>query len=90
MPLIFENAVRDGSYIGAPTGRTKIAENDTMILYGRHEALAELDRRRAGLRGDSAHKKAIAQQKDVVKEQNQQEREQEKIRKLEETQAKPD
>ncbi len=80
----------DGSYIGAPTGRTKIAENDTMILYGRHEALAELDRRRAGLRGDSAHKKAIAQQKDVVKEQNQQEREQEKIRKLEEAQPKPD
>ncbi len=80
----------DGSYVGAPTGRTKIAENDTMILYGRQEALVELDRRRAGLRGDSAHKKAIAQQKDVVKEQNQQEREQEKIRKLEEAQATPD
>ena len=75
----------DGTYIGAPTGKTKIAENDTMILYGRHEALAELDRRRAGLRGDSAHKKAIAQQQVVVKEQNKQEHEQEKRR-----QAKPD
>ena len=74
----------DGTYIGAPTGKTTISEKDTMILYGRHEALAELDRRRTGLRGDSAHKKAIAQQKVVVKEQNAQEREQEKIRKLEE------
>ncbi len=80
----------DGTYIGAPTGNTKIAEADTMILYGRHEALAELDRRRAGLRGDSAHKKAIAQQKVVLKEQNQQEREQEKIHQLEEAQAKSD
>ena len=80
----------DGSYVGAPTGRTKIAENDTMILYGRQEALVELDRRRAGLRGDSAHKKAIAQQKAVVKEQNKQEREQEKIRQLEDAQATPD
>ena len=80
----------DGTYIGAPTGNTKIAEDDTMILYGRHEALAELDRRRTGLRGDSAHKKAIVQQKAVIKEQNQQEREQEKIRQLEEAQAKSD
>jgi hypothetical protein len=77
----------DGSYIGAPTGRTKISENDTMILYGRQEALVELDRRRVGLRGDSAHKKAIAQQKVVVKEQTKQEREQEKIRQFEEAQA---
>ena len=77
----------DGTYIGAPTGRTKIAEKDTMILYGRQEALAELDRRRAGLRGDSAHEKAIAKQKVVVKEQTKQEREQEKIHKLEEAQA---
>ena len=61
-----------------------------MILYGRQEALVELDRRRAGLRGDSAHKKAIAQQKAVVKEQNKQEREQEKIRQLEDAQATPD
>ncbi len=75
----------DGTYIGAPTGKTKISEKDTMILYGRQEALAELDRRRAGYRGDTAHKKAVAQQQAVVKEQNKQEHEQEKKR-----QAKPD
>ncbi len=75
----------DGTYIGAPTGKTKISEKDTMILYGRQEALAELDRRRTGYRGDTAHKKAIAQQQVVVKEQDKQEHEQEKKR-----QAKPD
>jgi len=75
----------DGTYIGAPTGKTKIGGKDSMILYGRQEALAELDRRRAGHRGDAAHEKAVAQQKIVVKEQGKQEREQEKIR-----QAQPD
>lgn len=38
----------DGTYMGAPTGKTRIYEKDTMILYGRQEALVELDRRRAG------------------------------------------
>ncbi len=75
----------DGTFIGAPTGKTTIGGKDTMILYGRQEALAELDRRRAGYRGDTAHKKAVAQQQTVVKEQNKQEHEQEKKR-----QAKPD
>ena len=79
----------DGTYLGAPTGKTKIAEKDILILYGRHEALAELDRRRTGVRGDSAHKKAIAQQKVVVKEQDKQEKEQEKKRQLEQKQPNP-
>ncbi|NIA06691.1 MAG: potassium transporter TrkA [Actinobacteria bacterium] len=73
----------DGSYIGAPTGKTRIYEKDTMILYGRQEALAEIDRRRAGHAGDNAHKKAVAKQQVVVKEQSQQEREQEKKHQLE-------
>ena len=73
----------DGSYIGAPTGKTRIYEKDSMILYGRQEALVELDRRRTGHTGDNAHKKAVAKQQTVVKEQTQQEREQEKKRKRE-------
>ena len=77
----------DGSYIGAPTGKTRIYEKDTMILYGRQEALAEIDRRRTGHAGDNAHKKAVAKQQVVVKEQTQQEREQEKKHQLESEQA---
>ena len=77
----------DRSYIGAPTGNTRIYENDIMILYGQQRALVELDRRRAGHAGDNAHKKAVAKQQIVVKEQTQQEREQEKKRQLEQEQT---
>jgi Trk K+ transport system NAD-binding subunit len=76
-----------GSYVGAPTGKTHIYEKDTMILYGRQEALAEIDRRRTGQAGDNAHKKAMAKQRIVVKEQNQQEREQKKKHQLENEQT---
>ena len=77
----------DGTYVGAPTGKTRIYEQDVMILYGRQEAMAELDRRRAGHRGDNAHKKAVEKQQILVKEQNEQEREQEKKRQLEQEQT---
>jgi Trk K+ transport system NAD-binding subunit len=77
----------DGTYVGAPTGKTRIYEKDTMILYGRQEALVEIDRRRTGNRGDTAHKKAMAKQQIVVKEQDKQEREQEKKHQLVQEQA---
>ena len=79
----------DGSYIGAPTGKTSIYEKDTMILYGKQEALVELDRRRAGQAGDNAHKKAVAKQQVLVKEQSKQEKEQEKKHQLEQEQTEP-
>ena len=77
----------DGTYVGAPTGKTRVYENDTMILYGQQDALVELDRRRAGHAGDNAHKKAIEKQQIVVKEQTQQEKEEEKKRQLEQAEA---
>ena len=58
----------DGSYVGAPTGKTRIYEKDTLILYGRQDVLEELDRRRRGYRGDTAHKRAVAEQEQIVKE----------------------
>ena len=78
----------DGSYVGAPTGKTRVYENDTMILYGQQDALVELDRRRTGHAGDKAHEKAVAKQQVVVKEQTQQEKEEEKKHQLEQEQAK--
>ncbi len=66
---------QDGTYVGAPTGKTRIDENDTLILYGRHDVLEELDRRRAGHRGDIAHKRAVAEQEQIVKEVERQEKE---------------
>ncbi len=41
----------DGTYIGIPEGATKILPNDTLILYGRSEALANLDKRRKDREG---------------------------------------
>lgn len=54
---------RDGSYLGAPTGDTKIFSGDTLILYGRDETLVNLDKREAGQEGEAAHEEAIGQQK---------------------------
>lgn len=59
----------DGTYTGAPTGRTPVHPDDTLILYGRSSLLAELDTRRAGLAGELAHHEAVAKQRSAAKEQ---------------------
>jgi hypothetical protein len=56
----------DGSYTGAPTGRTVIYPADTLILYGQSSALADLDSRRAGIGGTLAHQEAVARQEEGV------------------------
>ncbi|MCD5408743.1 TrkA C-terminal domain-containing protein [Candidatus Bipolaricaulota bacterium] len=56
----------DGSYIGAPRGRTEVRPGDTLILYGRAELLSELDRRGSGAEGDRAHAAAVAAQQELL------------------------
>ena len=53
---------RDGSYLGAPAGETRISPGDTLVVYGREPRVAELDRRRRGTPGDHAHREAAAEQ----------------------------
>jgi hypothetical protein len=53
----------DGSYIGAPKGRTQIYAGDTLILYGRQETLRELNQRRNNAQGNMAHDRAVSKQK---------------------------
>ncbi len=48
----------NGEYLGAPTLETAIEAGDTMILYGRAEALEDLDVRKAGAEGEARHKAA--------------------------------
>ncbi len=48
----------NGKYIGAPHGRTRVMNNDTLVLYGRLGQLHELDTRPAGTSGDEAHEEA--------------------------------
>jgi hypothetical protein len=47
----------EGGYIGAPTGHTLLHQGDTVLAYGRTEALEELDTRRAGPVGNQAHER---------------------------------
>jgi hypothetical protein len=49
----------DGGYRGTPAGSTTIRPGDTLILYGRGNAVAEIDRRSAGPAGDAEHLDAI-------------------------------
>lgn len=60
---------RDGSYLGAPRGATRVHTGDTLILYGRASALAELDERGRGLAGDEAHRRAVAEQERMTGEE---------------------
>jgi hypothetical protein len=59
----------DGTYMGAPVGSRVVHDGDNLILYGREISLIKLDQRRRGKRGDIEHKKAVAEQKKVVKKQ---------------------
>jgi hypothetical protein len=65
---------RDGDYVGAPHGDTPIHAEDILILYGRSDALRDLDQRRRGGEGDVAHRKAVGEQQRHVRRQEVQER----------------
>ena len=60
----------DGSYVGAPNKNTQIESGDTLILYGRGESLADLDKRGAGASGDQAHQRAVHEQQHEVARQD--------------------
>lgn len=61
----------DGRYVGAPKGATTLAEDDTLILYGRGKRIRELDRRRDDAGGDTAHEEAVEEQKQRETEEEQ-------------------
>lgn len=52
----------DGSYVGAPRGKTAIREGDVLILYGPSPVLARLGSRGAGHSGNIEHNAAKAKQ----------------------------
>lgn len=55
----------DARYLGAPHGDTRIRPGDMLVMYGREDAIDELERRRKGPAGDTAHRDAVAVQKGV-------------------------
>lgn len=58
--IVVLGIARDGSWIGAPTGPTRVEPGDTLVLYGTQEAVCELDRRERGPGGEAAHSRAVA------------------------------
>lgn len=67
MVLAVKNA--DGAYIGTPSGETVVRAGDTLVLYGRTASLSQLDQRRKGWQGDKAHREAVAEQRQLSKEE---------------------
>jgi hypothetical protein len=53
----------NGCYIGAPKGKTRMELGDTMLVYGPHDIIEELDKRRADFSGYLAHRRAVQKQK---------------------------
>ena len=60
----------NGDYIGAPRGQTHVEGDDCLILYGRQDALIELDERREGMEGNVQHMLAVTRQIDIVEEES--------------------
>lgn len=59
----------DGTYIGNPTGGTRIQDKDSLVIYGRIDAIEDLDRRKKGFTGDMEHRKAVVEQSGVLSEE---------------------
>jgi K+/H+ antiporter YhaU regulatory subunit KhtT len=60
---------KDGTYIGAPKGDTKVQAHDLLILYGRSASLSKLDRRRQGAQGDRDHVLGVAEQEEIQQQE---------------------
>jgi len=57
---------KNGDYVGAPRGETKILSDDILIVYGRASLLEYLDRREKGLLGNREHEEAVVEQRKVL------------------------
>lgn len=60
---------KDGKYIGAPYGKTKVKKDDVLILYGRVQLLENLENRKEGPSGDRAHQDAKSEQEELERRQ---------------------
>lgn len=59
----------DGSFYGTPSGETTIKDSDTLIIYGRTDALQRLEKRLKGTRGNREHKTMMRKQQRVQKKE---------------------
>ena len=59
----------DGTYIGAPVGKTIVRRHDTLTLYGKLDRIEELNNRRSGVVGVFARQVAIKEHVEEVREE---------------------
>lgn len=59
----------EGVYLGTPTGEMDIHAGDTLVLYGPIHRIEELDQRRRGKQGESAHQNAVVEHYEELEEQ---------------------
>jgi len=64
--LILGITRRNGMYIGAPSGSSRILAGDTLVIYGRESIFEKLDQRRKGKRGDAEHERAVKEHQKAI------------------------
>ena len=62
-----------GGYVGVPTGTSRIHPGDTVVLYGRADAVTEIDQRRSGDEGNRAHSEAVDKERRRMQSQKREE-----------------
>lgn len=68
---------KDGRYLGAPRGVTRIKAGDMLIVYGPHDATQDLLERPADIIGNLRHVMAVTRQLDVLEAEEDAEKERE-------------
>jgi hypothetical protein len=63
----------DGSFVGNPTGHSRIEVGDTLICYGRAEVLAAVRKRRRGRHGDQVHEQLSQEERERLRDQEREE-----------------
>ncbi|MEW4528003.1 TrkA C-terminal domain-containing protein [Maioricimonas sp. JC845] len=58
-----------GEYVGVPRGETNLVSGDALLLYGRRDALENLDVRPQGPQGNWEHHKAVERQMQMDREE---------------------
>jgi len=59
---------QSGSYLGAPSSANRIEAGDTLVVYGPHQRLEDLDSRHQGPAGDEAHQQATREYDQYLEE----------------------
>ena len=60
---------KDGTFLGSPSGETQIQDGDTLVIYGRTDALQRLEKRLKGKKGNREHRSMVIKQDRVQKKE---------------------